>query len=208
MALRPQNSPSPVVGNQRHDVALALDRPELERQCGAQCVAGRDHARAREFGAVCQGVAVETDQICDEQEESSDPRGKFPRSKGKAADIGDRFGRWAEAGGPFLVEAPRQRSEAFLGENLAHRGDAERHALLLEGLTDLIDRIVALAQRHDLLMGAGLLRLRLRTGARHGEEFGQLIAAKGMAEHAEGAWGVAEAAGGLGRGQLVEEIGA
>ena len=85
-----------------------------------------------------------------------------------------------------------------MGQDLTHRGGAERNPLLLERLTDLIDRIIAFAQRHDLLVGAGLLRLGLGTGACRGEEFGQLIAAKGVAQHAEGTRGVSEAAGGLG----------
>ncbi len=34
----------PLVGHQSHDVALAFDRPQLERQRGAQRMRGRDHA--------------------------------------------------------------------------------------------------------------------------------------------------------------------
>jgi hypothetical protein len=64
------------------------------------------------------------------------------------------------------------------------------------------------AQRDDLLLGAALLRRSLWTGACHGEEFRQLIAAKGVTEDAEGAWGIAKAAGNLGQGQLVQEISA
>jgi hypothetical protein len=161
-------------------------------------VPGGDHAGAGEFGAVRQSVAVETDQIGDKEEEPADTCGKFTGAERKAAHIGHRLGRRTKAGGALVVEATGQRSEALLGQDLAHRGGAERDTLLLERLTDLIDRIIAFAQRDDLLVGAGLLRLGLGTGACGGEEFGQLIAAKGMTEHAEGAWGVAEAAGGLG----------
>src|SRR6516165_11708367 len=35
----------PLVSDQRHHVALALDRPQLESQRGAERVFGRDHAR-------------------------------------------------------------------------------------------------------------------------------------------------------------------
>ena len=54
MTLRPQNKREPLVGDQRHDVALAFDRPQLERQRGAQRMCGRDHARAGQLGAVRQ----------------------------------------------------------------------------------------------------------------------------------------------------------
>ena len=33
----------PLVGDERHDVALAFDRPQLERQRGAQRMPGGDH---------------------------------------------------------------------------------------------------------------------------------------------------------------------
>ena len=72
-----------------------------------------------------------------------------------------------------------------------------RGALLLERLTDLIDRVVALAQRNDLLVCGALLGL--VGGARYprGEEFRKFVAAEGMTEHAERAWRIAEALGDL-----------
>src|SRR5215831_5146876 len=38
--------PEPLVGDQRHNVALALDGPQFQRERGAQRVLARDHARA------------------------------------------------------------------------------------------------------------------------------------------------------------------
>jgi hypothetical protein len=58
VALSPQNSASPLVGDQRHDVALAFDRPQLEGQRSAQRVGGRDHARAGKLGGLRPGIAV------------------------------------------------------------------------------------------------------------------------------------------------------
>ena len=103
-----------------------------------------------------------------------------------------------DALGALLVEPPRQGREAFLGENLSHRGGAQRRSLLLERLTDLVDRVVALAQRHDLLMRAALLGLFARAGASGREELRQLTVAEVVAQHAEGARRVAEAARHLG----------
>jgi hypothetical protein len=106
----------PLVGDQRHDVALAFDRPQLERQRGAQRVCGRDHARARQLGAVCERViAVETHQIGNEQEQPSHPGGELTHCEGEVLDIGDGFGIGTDARGPLLIEPARQGCEAFLG---------------------------------------------------------------------------------------------
>jgi len=53
--------------------------------------------------------------------------------------------------GPRRADAARV--QGLRGQDLAHRGRAQRHSLLLERLADLLDRVVALAQRHDFVMG-------------------------------------------------------
>ena len=58
----------PLVGHQGHDVALAFDRPQLERQRGTQRMRGRDHARAGKLGTQRQRFELEAHQIGDEQE--------------------------------------------------------------------------------------------------------------------------------------------
>src|SRR5437588_182796 len=88
----------------------------------------------------------------------------------------------AEQGEPLVIEPTRQRGEAFLRENLAHRGGAQGCSLLLERPADLVDRVVALAQRDDLLMSAALLGLLARTRMRGGEELRQGAAAKIVAQ--------------------------
>src|SRR5208337_248465 len=102
----------------------------------------------------------------------------------------------------------RQGRKALLGENLAHRGCAQRRALLLESLADLVDRVIPLPQRHDLLAGTALLGLLARPGASCCEEFWQLAAAKGVAQHTECARRVAEALCRLRRRQFLHEEGA
>ncbi len=195
----------PLVGDERHDVALAFDRPQLERQRGAQRVCGWDHVRARQLGAACEGVvAVEAHQIGNEQEQPSPPGGELPLGEDEVLDVGDRLHVGADAEGAFLVEPARQRCEAFLDQHLAYRGGAQRRSLLLERPTDLVDRIVALAQRDDLLVSAALLGLRARARMRGGEEFRKVAVPEGMAQHAEGAGRIAETACDLGRGQLLQ----
>jgi hypothetical protein len=156
-------------------------------------MAGRDHAGAGKFGAERQRVGGKTHQIVDKQEQPSYARGELTRGKYEVADIGDGLSIGADPLGTFLVEPTRQGREAFVGQNLAHRGDAQWRSLLLERLTDLVDRIVALAQRHDLLHGTALLGLSTRTGSPRCEELRQLPMAKAVAQHSEGSRRIAEA---------------
>src|SRR5215467_6837220 len=89
-------------------------------------------------------------------------------------------------------------------QHLTYGGSAQGGALLLKRLTDLIDRVVVLAQRNDLLVCGALLGL--VGGARfpRGEEFRKFVAAEGMTEHAERAWRIAEALGDLEGGEPFE----
>src|SRR5436190_926539 len=191
----------PLIGDERHDVALAFDRPQFERQRGAQRMCGRDHARTRQPGSSRQYVvAAETHQIGNEEEQPSHPGGELTLGESEFANIGHGFGGGADEDGPLLVEPARQGSEAFRGENLAHRGGAQWHALLLERPTDLVDRVVALAQGHDLFAGTALSRLFARAWMRGGEEFRQFSAAKGVTQYPESSRRIAEAPRDLGRG--------
>jgi len=84
--------------------------------------------------------------------------------------------------GTLRVEAAWQGSEALRGEHLAHGSRTQRCSLLLERLTDLIDRIVALAQGYGLLMGATFLGLLAWTRSRGRKEFRQVALAKRVAQ--------------------------
>jgi hypothetical protein len=123
-------------------------------------------------------------------------------------DIGYRFGIRSHADRSLFVTPARQRCKALLGENLAHRGRTQRRALLLESPADLVDRVIPLAQRHDLLVGTALLGLLAGPGANSREELRQFPAAKGVAQHAECARRVAEALRRLCRRQFLHKEGA
>jgi hypothetical protein len=164
---------------------------------------GRDHARAGKLGGLRQCVALEPHQIGDEQEQSAHPCGELARAEHEVADIGDSLRIGTDADGTFLIEPARQWRKALCGEHLAHRGGAERHALLLERLADLIDRIVALAQGYDLVMRAALLGLVVPARSGGSEKLRQVAAAKGVAQHPEPPGRIAEAPCHIGRRQLV-----
>ena len=192
--IEPAEQREPLVGDERHDVALAFDRPQLERQRGPQRMRGRDHARAGQLGSLRQCVAVEPHQIGDEQEQPARSCGELARAEHEVADIGDGLCIGTDPDGTLLVEPARQGRKALGGEHLTHRGGAQRRSLFLERLADLIDRVVALAQGHDLAMRAALLGLLASTRSGRREEFRQRAAAKIMAQHPEGPGRIAEAA--------------
>jgi len=196
----------PRIGDQGHDVALALDGPELEDQGGSQGVGSRDHARAGQLGRRGEGVDPEPDQIGHKEEEPTDVGGEASGRQDERARIGNRFRRWAGLLGAFFVEAAWQGCEAFGGEHLAHSGGAEVHVLFAERGADLVDGVVAFAQLDDALVGPGLLGLGARAAVGRGEKLGQRAAAELVAEDPEGAGAVAEQAGGLRGGALVDEV--
>jgi len=134
--VEPAEQREPLVGDQRHDVALAFDRPQLERQRSPQRMVGRDHARAGKFGGLRQCVALKPHQIGDEQEQSAHPCGELAWAEHEVADVGDSLRIGTDADGTLLVEPARQWRKALCGEHLAHRGGAQRGSLLLERLAD------------------------------------------------------------------------
>ena len=99
--------PEALVGDERHHVTLALERPELQRERGPQGMPGGDHPRARPRRGPRQAVHAQTDQVGHEQKQPSAPRGEAaPRLQDKLADVGDRLDRRPEVRGPLLVETP------------------------------------------------------------------------------------------------------
>ena len=183
----------PLVGHQGHDVAFAFDGPQLESQRGAQRIRGRDHARARKLGAQRQRLELDMHQIGNEQEQPSHPGGELTRRQGEAAYIGHRFRARTDQNRALFVEPAWQRGKALRRQHLTHCSGAEWRSLLLERPADVVDRVVALAQRNDLLLSGAFPRLIPRTRPRRGEELRQRAAAKRMTQHAERPWRVAEA---------------
>src|SRR5271165_4892747 len=142
--------------------------------------------------------------VGNEQKQPAHPGGELPRRQHEAANIGDGLGTRSDQHRAFLVQPTRQRSKALCRQHLAHRGGTERRSLLLERPTDVVDRVVALAQGNDLLLGSALLRLIARPRPRRGEELRQVAAAEPMTQHPERARRIAEALGGLGRREPFE----
>lgn len=93
MTFRPQKRPRPSSATERHDVALALDRPELKAERGKQPLQGRDHAGTRQLGALSQQACVQANEIGNEQEQATHTCCELPRREREVAYIGDGLDR-------------------------------------------------------------------------------------------------------------------
>ena len=184
-AVQSAEQPQPLVGDERHHVALALDGPQLERETGAQRVSAGNHLRAGEPSGVSHLLQSQAHQVGHEQEQSPAACGEAPRREVEHARVGRRLhgGSWEV--GTFFVESPGQSGEAEFAQDLTHGGCAQRGALLFERFGDLVDGVIAFAQVLDGGARGGLLRLALRTPRRDEEERGLGVAAEVVAQHAE-----------------------
>jgi hypothetical protein len=141
------------IGHQGHGVALALDGPKFESQAGAQGLFGRDHFGSRQVGLLGQFVKLQAHQVWEEEKESAAARDKGVVAQAELAHIGDRFNSGAGVNGPFLIQAPGQRSKALDFEYFAHRRWAEGALALVEGAADVVDGEILFAQLDDQLSG-------------------------------------------------------
>src|SRR6516164_3130650 len=120
---------------------------------------------------------MQADEIGNEQEQATHACRELPWGEGKIAHIGNGLNRRTDVRQPLIVAAARQAGEALSLQHLANGGSAEGRSLLLEGQADLVDRVVPLAQSHNLLERRALLGLRRWSRASDREELGQLAAA-------------------------------
>jgi hypothetical protein len=97
------------------------------------------------MGGGSQLVQAEPDHIGKKEEQSSARGLKASRGQGEGTCIGYGFDGGTGSLRAFLVETARERGKAFRLEHLADGGGTQRELLLLEGLADLIDRVVLLA---------------------------------------------------------------
>src|SRR5215217_1138560 len=196
-----------LIGDERHDVALAFQRPEFECQAGAQGMGGRDHLRAWQCGGLSELLNAEPQEIRQEEEEPAAAGGKASWSQREVGEVGDGFDGGAWPFWSFLVQASGQGSKPFLLEHLAYGGGTEAQALFSQDLADLIDRMILLTQSHDTVEGGRLFGAGLGPWRSAEKELRVRLAAKLVAQNAEGAWGVAEIARHVAGRSALEEVG-
>jgi hypothetical protein len=115
-------------------------------------------------------------------------------------------------GGPgtiwtFGIQPPRKRSEAFLLEDFSDRRRTERTFLFLQRFTDLVNRMILLAQFDDQVPSRRLLRLPSRPRPCRCKKNGVGLAAEVMTEDLKRSGRVPEGAGNLAGRTVVDEIG-
>jgi hypothetical protein len=206
--VQPGEQRQPGVGHQRHDMALALEGPQLQGQARAQGMGRGDHLGAGQAADLGQHVQVQSGQQRQEQKQATAARVKAARGQREPARIGHRLDGGADSNGPLLVQAPRQRGKALGLEHLTHRGGAERQRALLERVADLVDRVIGLAQLDDEIVGGGLLGLMARAGTGGDEELRLGVVAEVVTQNLERAGGVAKGASDLGGRDVFDEVSA
>src|SRR5262249_55401541 len=110
--------------------------------------------------------------------------------------------------GSLLVATARQLGEALLLEDRGDGRRAERLAITGQGPADVVDGEVLLAEGEDLLPQPSLLARRPALVWSGDEEVAVGPVAEPVDEDAEAPRRVAEASGGLGRGEALDEEGA
>ena len=84
-------------------MTMALNRPQFQSQASAQGVAGGNHLRSRQMRGLDQGIQLQTDQIGNEQEETTTGGGKRTWSQRELADVGNGFDGGAGSLGAFVI---------------------------------------------------------------------------------------------------------
>ena len=206
--VQPGPERQPLVEDEVHDVAPALGARQLEGEGGPDRLGGRDHRRPRQTRRGDEAVQVERDQPGQEHEQPTQGGRDPARGQADLPDVGDRRPIGARPLGPVLVAAPRQAAEPLRSHHLVNRREAQGVALLGQGIVDVVDRQVLLAQGHDQRAGRILLRLDLGPPRDVPEELAPGPLAEAVAKDPERARRIPKAAGRRGRGEALDEVGA
>ena len=135
-----------------HDVTVPRSAEQLQRQKRTHRLGRRHHVGPGELRLAQQALQAQAGQERREQEQAAEARAEGPRRQVQFAHIGDGRPLGAMAGGPFFIAAPGQLGEAFPLQDQRHPGRSHALAFALEHGTDVIDREVLFAQRHDVVM--------------------------------------------------------
>ena len=110
--------------------------------------------------------------------------------------------------GPFFIEPPGQRSEPLGFKDFAHPSRTQGAVAIFEGLADLINRMVLLAQLDGQVASRRLLGLGLGAVSRGEKKGGLGFSAKMMTEDVEGIEGIAKSARHLLGGSAFDQVSA
>src|SRR5207237_4800265 len=96
------------VGHEGHDVALALDGPELEREARAKRMSSRNHLGTGQSRRGRELLNGEPHQLGQEQEEPATARREAAWCQREVMEIGNCLDAGTDKLGPLLIESARQ----------------------------------------------------------------------------------------------------
>jgi hypothetical protein len=185
---------------------------ELEGQQGQQPGGGRDDAGAGVARCGDQGGQVEGNQVRDGQQQPGHGGVGVCGQGGEVDEAGGRQPGVAPGGGRTGAGpgrgAAQQPAEAFLAQDVADGGAAQRGALLAEAGADLIDRQAVTAQLDDPAAGGVFLRGALAPGRSRRREHREPACPQVPDQRRERVAGVAGGVGGLLQRSALEQVGA
>ncbi len=124
---------------------------EFQGQQGAQGGIRGDHAGSGEGEFIEQLLQRDLSQERYKQKQSAEASAEGTGLEAQLAHIRHIGRSRAQGGRAFLVGAPRQTGESLLGESLRNGCGTELVSGLLQGMLNVIDGIVLLAQGNDAL---------------------------------------------------------
>jgi hypothetical protein len=197
------------VGEQVVDVGHAPGGGELEGQQGQQVAGGGDRRGAGVAGRGGQGGQVEGDQVRDGQQQ---PGHGGMGAGGQGREVGDGGGRQpgvaaggGRAGAGLRRGSAQQPPEAFLAQDVADGGAAQRGSFAGEPGTDLVDRQAVAAQLDGPGAGGVLSRGALAARDAGRREYGEPARPQVAYQGRERVAGIPGGVGGLlQRGTLVQ----
>ncbi len=194
-----------------HEAGGATDAPELEGEQGAAGAGGGDGGGTGQATAADVGVEVELGEEGQEEEQAAEVGAEGARGEVEGVD-GSGGGLDGAVGVVALVAgAAPEAGQASVFEDLGDGGDGGGQTFVLEALGDLVGGDVAGAELEDALAEAGLGVVGgsgLGGAAARQEEGAVGVLAEVGEDVAEGAGGVAEAAGGHGEREVLDAEGA
>ena len=171
---------------------------------------GRDHGRAGQAGLVHDLAQADVAHHRHEQKQAAHPRVERAWAEAQRANIGDGGRLRSQGRGAFVVAASGQAGKAFLTQQEGECVNAGTVPGLGQFALDVIDGEVAFAHAHHQGADAITYGRGGRALGEGGEEAGAevRVVAELVTQDAERTGGIAEAAGDVRRGKLLNKEGA
>ena len=191
-----------------HHVTVACGAEQLQRQQAAYGVRCRDLLAAGKAGLLEDTIQIGGYQCGQEQEQAAEAGAEGTGAQIQLGNIGHACRCGAGAGRPLLILASGQPGKAFFLEDERDRHWTQWFHFPTEGLADVVDRQILFTQSDDLFaeslgLGGGFGAL-----GRGEEELAIGVLAELMGQYAEASRGISAAAGGFGRREPLDEVGA